>query len=279
MEKLEVGQYWHNLKHGKELLIISKQEYGDCYVFRCTKYDIDPHEKGSIWPLDYDNIIEFGYVLGRHPDNIERVVRVGDVYEWIGGQGFDGMKWQQLDNKQMCIEGVGDYKTGRIDGSYWDFKKVNSWKFLYNNIELTPTQPEQWRPKEGDLVWNKVYENKAKLVSGQKGHIYYIFFDERGIERISQNFEIHKNQFEPYTGQDKKIDFSKAGQWLRNAEDGLICTFGELGRESEILFLALPFGAEYRRESTRLYSANVDWQLLTREQINPILEAIDKALK
>ena len=207
MGKLEVGQYWHHPKDGKELLIISKQQDRDSYVCKCTKYDIDPHEKGSIWPLDYDNIIEFGYVLGRHPDNIE-----------------------------------------------------------------------QWQPKEGDLVWNKVYKNKAKLVSGQKGHIYYIFFNEEGIECISPNFEIHKNQFEPYTDQDKKIDFSKSGQWLRNAEDGLICTFGELGRESEILFLAVPFGAEFRRPNRRLYTTNVAWQILTPEQINPILEAY-KALK
>ena len=193
----------------------------------------------------------------------------------------DGDEWlvkeENKDGKFTC-ECVSSGETAWFSGEIvrWYYDELIELDYV---LGRHPDNIEQWQLKEGDLVWNKVQEFKAKVVQGLKGELYYLAFDDYGCERMYSGIQRIKNLFEPYAGQDKKIDFSKAGQWLRNAEDGLICTFGELGRESEILFLALPFGAEYRRENTRLYNTNVAWQLLTREQINPILEAIDKALR
>jgi len=134
-------------------------------------------------------------------------------------------------------------------------------------------QPEQWQPKEGDLVWNKVYENKAKIVMGQKGHIYYIFFNKHGLECISPYFERDREEFEPYTNQDKPvIDFSVAGQWLRHARSGAIV-------ETNGIVIGSEFGYNYIGQEWahfNLVPMNDDWQLLTPEQMQPILDEVEK---
>ena len=74
MKKLEVGQYWHNLKNNKELLVSAEiAESVVCrYACEVTKYETMQTEVGEKYYLKYDDVINLGYVLGRHPDNIEQ---------------------------------------------------------------------------------------------------------------------------------------------------------------------------------------------------------------
>jgi len=197
MNKLEVGQYWHDPKDGDEWLVKEENKDGK-FTCECVSSGETAWFSGEIVRWYYDELIELDYVLGRHPDNIE-----------------------------------------------------------------------QWQLKEGDLVWNKVQEFKAKVVQGLKGELYYLAFDDYGCERMYSGIQRIKNLFEPYAGQDKKIDFSKAGQWL-SFGDSIVKTCGKQFPET--------FGGHYLGQHNTPpceFRIHDNWQLLTHEQMQPLLDAIE----
>ena len=267
MNKLEVGQYWHDPKDGDEWLVKEDNKDGK-FTCECVSSGETAWFSGEIVRWYYDEFIESGYVLGRHPDNIERVVRAGDVYEWIVNDEFYGMQWRQLERYQSCIKGAGNFKKGNNETD-WDFTSESQWKFIYNVNEKTTPQSEQWQLKEGDLVWNKGQEFKAKVVQGLKGELYYLAFDDYGCERMYSGIQRIKNLFEPYTDQDKKIDFSKSGQWL-SFGDSIVKTCGKQFPET--------FGGHYLGQHNTPpceFRIHDNWQLLTHEQMQPLLDAIE----
>ena len=184
---------------------------------------------------------------------------VGDVLELI------------LDDKEVIEKKVSQILDGVVYFGAFSFLPLsNVNKFC--RVKSRAVQPEQWQPKEGELVWHKFFKFKV---------IFLYMANALGDTKfpIVQDCDSDKHvcvmsELEPYDNQDTKIDFSVAGQWLRNAEDGIVCTFGELSRESESIFLALPFGAEFNRQNTQLHTSKVAWQLLAPEQMKPILELI-----
>lgn len=269
--KLEEGQYWHHPKDGDEWLV-GKKTQGGYFVCECTK-ECGAWAFSEIESWDLDEFNDCGYVLGRHPDNIEAEAEwltlaeckpgVGDVLEWgNNSHGNYFIKVSRLEGKYMH----GFYQGG-FDSKecYWEIEDSDK-EF---RVKSRAAQPEQWQPKEGELVWNKVYKNKAKIVIGQKGHIYYMFFDKVGIECISPNFERDREQFEPYANQDAKIDFSVAGQWVINDSNFVLITTGET---DELAF----YGINPKNGKRCMFRSDLfNWQLLTPEQMQPILEAYE----
>lgn len=208
MRKLEVGQYWHNLKNNKELLVSAEiAESVVCrYACEVTKYETMQTEVGEKYYLKYDDVINLGYVLGRHPDNIE-----------------------------------------------------------------------QWQPKEGDLVWVKGRKNQGNIFhSPTKGKIVefegslYAAWKSSKHSTTLTNEPLLFLEIEPYADQDKKIDFSKAGQWLYNKRKGIVKTTGMC---DELKFTGIDLLSGKYRYSYPDYN-NGHWKLLTPEQVQPLLDAI-----
>ena len=196
--KLEVGQYWHHPENGNEWLVGEKTQ-GTYFVCECTK-------EGGIWAFseieswDLDEFNHSGYVLGRHPDNIEAA------------------------------------------------------------------KPEQWQPKEGELLWHKFFKFKV---------IFLYMANALGDTKcpIVQDCDSDKHvcvmsELEPYDNQDTKIDFSVAGQWVRNDSNVVLITTGET---DELIF----YGFNPRNGAECKFRSDLfNWQLLTPEQMKPILELI-----
>ena len=198
MNKLKVGQYWHHPENGNEWLVGKKMQ-GAYFVCECTK-------EGGTWAFseieywDSDEFNATGYVLGRHPDNIEAA------------------------------------------------------------------KPEQWQPKEGELVWHKFFKFKV---------IFLYMANALGDTKcpIVQDCDSDKHicvmsELEPYANQDAKIDFSVVGQWLRWGRT----IFKTNGVEDGDCFFGSYLGDGLKR-SLKI-SKNVKWQLLTPEQVQPLLDAI-----
>lgn len=269
--KLEVGQYWHSLGNGCEWLVTT--EMNNYILCECTKENSYFH-LGVMEQFNLDYFSLNGYVLGRHPDSIEpedmteqRLERIGDVYGWVADTE-NTMQWQELEHGvKICIKSGGDYKVG--DTCYdWNFLNTEYWKFLYNVNDQAP-HPEQWQPKEGEVVWVKFLETNARIIgfgSNKSGGLQYTIIYTSKI--LDEPFPVSLSELEPYTDQDKpKIDFSIAGQWLK-AGSTVVCTFGEVEGDNYFYCHYLG-GLGWQPKKMRV---EADWRLLTPEQINPILE-------
>ena len=205
MKKLEIGQYWHRLEDGMEW-IVCKEIAGDYFSCECTK-------QATIWVIsevghwNYEELIECGYVLGRHPDNVEHKA--------------------------------------------------------------------EWQPKEGELVWILDHKPSTNYFTPCKGQVIrsvddgdiWIGYKNKSRQLVCRYL---KNiTIEPYADQDKKIDFSVAGQWVK-CGDNIVKVI--LNEDSHC------FWGEYLGGvNSHKFSKDLTWQILTPEQINPILDAI-KAL-
>ena len=265
MGKLEVGQYWHHLLYDAEWLV-KEDDIQNNFLCECTRVGSNGWRLGNIVLWYYDEFIELGYELGRHPDNIERVVRDGDVYEWVVNDEFYGMQWKQLERYQSCIKGAGDFKNGNNETD-WDFTSESQWKFLYNvNDQVTP-QPEQWQPKEGSQAWCNFLNCKCDIYTVYKK---YVDIGIKPNDIYNHSFPVPISEIEPYTDQDKKIDFSKSGQWL-SFGGSIVKTCGKQFPET--------FGGHYLgQHNTHYYEFRIhdNWKLLTPEQMKPILSALEK---
>jgi len=74
------------------------------------------------------------------------------------------------------------------------------------------------------------------------------------------------SELEPYTSQDAKIDFSIAGQWVKCGDNIIKVILNDEAR---------CFWGEYLGGvATYKFSKDLKWQLLTLEQVQPLLDAI-----
>jgi len=260
--KLEVGQYWHHPENGAEWLV-GKKTQGAYFVCECTK-------EGGIWAFseieswDLDELNHIGYVLGRHPDNIEAAPEwltlaeckpgVGDVLELI------------LDDKEVIEKKVSQILDGVVYFGAFSFLPLsNVNKFC--RVKSRAPKPEQWQPKEGELVWNSMLKMKCRVfIDIYSDALRWAGCDlKTGDWHSSSDFE----GCEPYTNQDKpSIDFSVAGQWITDGE--VTCmTAGEIYGDED--FWAYVLGD---MKTQCHYKKYLNWQLLTPEQMRPILELI-----
>jgi hypothetical protein len=127
---------------------------------------------------------------------------------------------------------------------------------------------ETWQPKEGDLVWHKFFEAKVKFLymGNNLGDTKFPIVEDCELGKHI----VTLSELEPYTGQDKKIDFSIPEQWLK-CNKTIIKTSGRYCKMGG----NISFGGCYLGQDGTDYdfSDRPNWQLLTAEQMRPILEA------
>jgi hypothetical protein len=191
---------------------------------------------------------------------IEQGLKLGDEV-WIKGQ----VESIFSKDKQPLNITFGEHWAKH----YWCWEDIE----IYLPEATTEPQPEaalEWQPKEGDLVWNKGVKFKAKIVQGIKGELYYLAFDDNGYERMYSGIQRIKNHFEPYTNQDSlKIDFSVPEQWFTDGHSIIKNT----GAFDDSIFHAHYLGQYYT--GCLEFRINENWQLLTVEQMQPILAALE----
>ena len=271
--KLEVGQYWHHLEAGTEILI----QQGLTGLFTKSGRWVDADgELGNERDFEGDkiayslvkSILSRGYVLGRHPDKIEAAPKwltlaeckpcVGDVLEFK--YSFDGVNIniQCITVSKLEIDGIEF-----TDGHYFYFS--NNKRF---RVKSRAAQPEEWQPKEGELVWC-VFKNNRKPKKGRV--IKCPDTDALGVYYCNDGgylMDYPISSCEPYDNQDAKIDFSIAGQWVRNDSNVVLITTGET---DELIF----YGFNPRNGAECKFRSDLfNWKLLTPEQMKPILELI-----
>jgi len=266
--KLEVGQYWHHPTKGHEFII--EKVVNNCFESKCTRssaaFRLDHNLRGFS-----ENLKKNGYVLGRHPDNIETEWLtladckpcVGDVLEWKKGDSFEDWKVKEADAELVYFEhGTGLYLTATAKCF-----RVKS-----------RAQPEQWQPKEGDLVWVKFLGIKIRFYCMSKS--LPISNPLVGHNEVD-TFPVPLSELEPYTNQDKPvIDFTVAGQWLYCSDYGIVKTYGDIDEFEQKCdsnsFAAIHFGAEFQELNTTWCEVACNWKLLTPEQMQPILDQVEK---
>ena len=266
MKKLEIGQYWHRLEDGMEW-IVCKEIAGDYFSCECTK-------QATIWVIsevghwNYEELIECGYVLGRHPDNIEAAPEwltlaeckpcVGDVLEYLMGGEIIAYKVSNiLDNSVR----FGEYTRFRLSDTF------KGWR-----VKSRAAQPEAWQPKEGELVWVKGRKNQGIIFhSPTKGKVVefegclYTAWKHSEHSTTLTNEPLLFLELEPYTDQDKNIDFSKAGQWVKCGDKMIKVTVNEDSNSF--------WGEHLGGWDSYKFSKDLNWKLLTPEQMKPLLDA------
>jgi hypothetical protein len=279
--KLEVGQYWHHPERNDEYFVESHDE-GIWYNLICTKTATKffigdtKFEVGFKDCNELDYLLSNGYILGRHPDNIKpkkHIDCVGDVYEWIYPDEYKGMQWRLETDNIVCIKSALKFQVGQTYYK-WDFGSDKHWKFLYN-VNDQVENPEQWQPKELELVWSNDNKMKMKAHYNLNGNLFYT--TERGYI-CGVVFDA-----EPYANQDaSKIDFSVAGQWLINKKGWVVFTVQENGDDSASPYVnegsfnavVMDFNDEHYG-SVSTFSNNGDWQKLPPEKIEAIQKQIN----
>jgi hypothetical protein len=127
---------------------------------------------------------------------------------------------------------------------------------------------ETWQPKEGELVWVKDHhenwEGKGRIIQMTCGDMLAVVY--YSYTWIVLNLTCNVLDLEPYTDQDKKIDFSKVGQWLK-CGDNIVEVIIDCDSHC--------FYGEYLGSVTSCkFSKDLKWKLLTSEQMQPLLDAI-----
>lgn len=177
---------------------------------------------------------------------------VGDVLEWLHECQLWDKRVSSITNGLVYFGGSQGYLLG---------SDVKQWL-----VKSRAAQPEQWQPKEGELVWHKFFKFKV---------IFLYMANALGDTKcpIVQDCDSDKHicvmsELEPYANQDAKIDFSIAGQWVRNDSNVVLITTGET---DELIF----YGFNPRNGAECKFRSDLfNWQLLTPEQMKPILELI-----
>lgn len=170
---------------------------------------------------------------------------VGDVLEWLHECQLWDKRVSSITNGLVYFGGSQGYLLG---------SDVKQWL-----VKSRAAQPEQWQPKEGELVWSKGNKIKMKAHYNFNGNVFYT--GEKGYIGGGV-FEI-----EPYANQDAKIDFSIAGQWVR-CGNTIVQTSGTHDKGHVYVYF-LGDGLNEAKKVSKLFK----WQLLTPEQMKPLLDA------
>lgn len=177
---------------------------------------------------------------------------------------------------------VKKYKSGHFkckctkSGGLWKLGELFTWASFYengyvlgrhpDNIAPEP-QPEQWQPKEGELVWVKFLEKSFKVDSIHENSKAWVFNNLY----LGHLFPVPLSELEPYTNQDKpKIDFSKGEQWLTDGYSIVKNT----GAFNDEVFYGHYLGQMY--SGSIKFNIKKPWKLLNEKQEKLILELINK---
>lgn len=178
-------------------------------------------------------------------------LKIGDVVQDICHEYLE--KWRLLE----YIEEQGEWKCECICKGNTVLKVgyIRYWKFnesYWQLIESAPEpEPEAWQPKEGDIVWDKLWKQKLKVHMTIDGDFFCS--DKNGYKNLPTLIHL-----EPYTNQDiPKIDFSQAGRVLTDGKELVLTN----GYESGDYFGGIRLGASDKNGYEPLYKNN--WRDIT----------------
>lgn len=180
--KLEPKQYWHNLKAGTEIIILNTLRYQFTKGGRWFNIDGENTEDTDIVDVGYtsatsetiEELTQRGFILGRHPDNIEQWQPKEGELVWV--KSLNPFKGVLVHNKYNNKLEVCWFKTADEVSSFVpvkeEFKKLVE---PYNNQDkpiIDFGKGEQWLTDGYSIVKNTGTFNSEVFYGHYLGQMY-----------------------------------------------------------------------------------------------------------